>query len=96
VPTEWLDDYKGIADTVEVNVTLSLCLIGHHTLKMYGGVQVQLHRFLTSSVEGEWFTACLNCFVLGDRADWVPKQKTESPCCESLDGWERIWKEAVI
>lgn len=44
---------KGTGHMVEVNVRLSLCFVGHHTVKMYGGVQVQFHRVLTSSlVEG--------------------------------------------
>jgi hypothetical protein len=32
-----------------------LCLTKHHTIKMYEGVEVQLHVFLTSALdEGEW------------------------------------------
>jgi len=81
MPKAWLNDYKGRGDMLEVRIRLSLCLIEHHTMQMYGGVPVQLHRFLTSSLdEGEWFASCLDCFVLRDIAEWVPKQKTESPC----------------
>jgi hypothetical protein len=54
---------------LEVRIRLSLYFIEHHTMKMYGAVQVQLHRFLTSSLdEGEWFASWLNCFVLRDIA----------------------------
>jgi len=39
---------------VKVKVKLSLCLTKHHAICI-GGVEVQLHAFLTSAVdEGEW------------------------------------------
>jgi hypothetical protein len=42
--------------TTDVKVKLSLCLnIKHYAMKMYGGVDVQIHVFLTSAlVGGEW------------------------------------------
>jgi len=37
------------------NVKLSLCLINHNALKMYGEWKAQLHEFLTSALAlGEW------------------------------------------
>jgi hypothetical protein len=40
---------------IEVKVKLSLCLTKHHAMKMYWGVEVQLHPFLTSALAGdEW------------------------------------------
>jgi hypothetical protein len=34
---------------------LSLCLTKHHAMKMYWGVEVKLHAFLTSALNGgEW------------------------------------------
>jgi hypothetical protein len=74
MPTEWLNDYKGRGNILEVRISWSLCLIEHHTMRMYGGMQVQLHRFLASSL-----ASCLDCFVFRDMAEWVPKQKAESP-----------------
>jgi hypothetical protein len=35
---------------VKVKLKLSLCLTKHHPMKTYGGVEVQLHPFLTSAV----------------------------------------------
>jgi hypothetical protein len=41
----------------EVKLPLSLCLIKHHDMTTYGGVEVYLHAFLTSALyEGEGFT----------------------------------------
>jgi hypothetical protein len=34
------------------NVKLFLCLIKYHTMKMDGGVEVQLHAFLTLALDG--------------------------------------------
>jgi hypothetical protein len=36
-------------------VKLSLCSIEHHTMKMHGGVEVELRAFLISALhKGEW------------------------------------------
>jgi len=38
-----------------IKVNLSLCLIKHHVMKTYWGVEVQLHAFLTTALGGvEW------------------------------------------
>jgi hypothetical protein len=40
---------------VKVKVELSLCLIKHHAVKTYWGVEVYLQAFLTSALDGgEW------------------------------------------
>jgi hypothetical protein len=33
-------------------INLSLCLIKHHSVKMYRGLEVQLHAMLTSALYG--------------------------------------------
>jgi hypothetical protein len=34
------------------NVALSLWLMKHHAMKRYGGVEVQIHEFITSAPHG--------------------------------------------
>jgi hypothetical protein len=34
-------------------------------MKTYGGVDVQIHVFLTSALEGEWSASRSCCFILG-------------------------------
>jgi len=38
-----------------INVKLFMCLIKHHSMKAYGGVEVQLHPSFASALDGgEW------------------------------------------
>jgi hypothetical protein len=68
-------------------IKLSLCLINHHTIKTYCGVEVCLHSFLTSALDGsEWSPSCLGRFIsdthwVGPRAclDAVAKIKRFLP-----------------
>jgi hypothetical protein len=48
---------------------LSLCLTKYHAMKTIGGVEVQLHAFLTSALDGgEWSASHPGCFTPGERA----------------------------
>jgi hypothetical protein len=48
---------------------LFLCLTKHHTIKKYWGVEVQIHTFLTSALDGgEWPASCPGYFIAGARA----------------------------
>jgi len=59
-------------------VKLSLCLIRHHTMKMYEEMGIQLHTFLTFTLHrGEWLTSCHSHFT--------PMEKSASTC--HLRGW---------
>jgi hypothetical protein len=52
----------------KVKVKLSLCLTKYHAVKVYEGVVVQLHAFLTSAVDGdEWSASRPGRFTLGER-----------------------------
>jgi hypothetical protein len=57
----WLNDWL-----VKVNVKLSLCLTKHRAMKTYLGVEVELHAFLTSALDGgewtDWLT--VSCQVI--------------------------------
>jgi hypothetical protein len=40
-------------------ISQTQCLIRHHTMKKYWGMEVQLHAFSTSALEGsEWSASC--------------------------------------
>jgi hypothetical protein len=50
-----------------VRVNLSLCLIKHHAMKTYGGVEVHFHAFLNSVLEGdEWLASRPGRFIPGE------------------------------
>jgi hypothetical protein len=52
-------------------VHFSLCLIKHYirTMKTYGGVEVSLHAFLNSSLNGgQWSISHFGCFTSGEGA----------------------------
>jgi hypothetical protein len=61
-------DYETKLLTIQ-QVKLYLCLIKHHGMETYEGVEIQPHTFLTSALErGEWSTSCPDCFVSRERA----------------------------
>jgi hypothetical protein len=54
---------------LKVKVKLSLCLTKNHTMKTYWGVEVELHAFLTSALDGdEWSTSRPGRFTPRERA----------------------------
>jgi hypothetical protein len=59
-----------------VKLNLTLCLTKHHDMKMYWGVEVELHTFLNSGLDGgEWSASLLGRFnPPGERttgAHWI-------------------------
>jgi hypothetical protein len=67
----------------------SLRLIKYHGIKTYGGVDVWLHSFLTSALDGgEWSASLPGRFTLRKRAhdtylyeaEWDAEAKRISPC----------------
>jgi hypothetical protein len=48
-------DKNDVRETVNVKVKLSPCLAKYHAMKTYWGMEVYLHAFLTSALDGgEW------------------------------------------
>jgi len=41
----------------EVKAKFSLCLIKHHIRKIYGGIEVNVHAFITLVPDGGWWSA---------------------------------------
>jgi hypothetical protein len=73
----------------KVKLKLSLCLTKHHAMKMYWGVEVWLHAFLISALDGgEWSASRLGRFTPRERA----------PGTHWIGGWvgPRAVLEAVV
>jgi hypothetical protein len=45
-----------VSEYGEINVNVSLCLIKHHEVNKYGGVEIYFHIFLTSALDMVSFT----------------------------------------
>jgi hypothetical protein len=74
---------------VKVKVKLSLCLTMHHEMKTYWGVEVYLHAFLTSALDGgEWSASRPGRFTPKERA----------PGTHRIRGWvgPRAVPDAVV
>jgi len=53
-----------VARQVKVKLPLSFFLTEHHTLKVYWGVEIKLHPFLTCAIDGsEWSVSHPGCFI---------------------------------
>jgi hypothetical protein len=64
---------------------ISLCSVC--AMKTYGGVDVQIHTFLTSTlVRGEWSASCPGRFTPRERANWYPLVR-RLVGLQSLSGW---------
>jgi hypothetical protein len=47
---------------------MSLCLTKHHEVKMYWGMKIYLHAFLTSALDGDkWSASRPGRFTAGER-----------------------------
>jgi hypothetical protein len=54
-------------------VKLSLCLVKHHAMKTYVGVEVELHTILVSAIHGgEWSVSRPGHFNIRERAPDIP------------------------
>lgn len=76
------------------NLKLFICIIKHNAFKIYGGMEVKLHIYLTLALHrGKWFASCVSHFTPWERAsssncigDWkVPRA-----------GLSYAWNETLI
>jgi len=80
-----------IKPTFHALLKVFLCLTKHHTMKTCGVVKVQLHEFLTSSLdEGEWSTLhpCSSSRYPLDRSLGGPQSRSGLDSEKSLPGNE--------
>jgi len=74
------------------NVKLSMCLTKHHTSMTYGGVETELHVYLSSVLdECEWAASCPQ--ALYSRRKWLPPVYISQK-----DGWApepfcKLWQQ---
>ena len=62
-------------------VKLSLGLMNNLAMKMYEGLKVLLHAFLTLALAGgEWSASCPGHFT--------PREGAQCPFCKGLDGFQ--------
>jgi hypothetical protein len=60
-------NFMNLHKNLDVFMKLSLFLIKHHIMNMYGGVDVYFHIFLIPALnEGEWSASCFGCFTAGE------------------------------
>ena len=72
---------------IELGLRRPKCEVDHSTvwcckgvpvpaIKVYGGVEIQLHSFLTSALEGdEWSASCPESFLSGKDSPQLPPPK---------------------
>jgi hypothetical protein len=89
-------EYEWRDEKLKVKVKLSLCLIRHQTMKVYWGVDVLLHAFLTSALDGgDWSASNPRRFNPRERApgtQWIGgwvclPQSRSGRCGEEKSEW---------
>jgi hypothetical protein len=77
--SSWFPLMPTVRLRVRKRVNFSLCLTKHYSMKTYGGVDAQIHVFLTSALFGsEWCTSCLCRFTLRKKNCWCPLDRRPS------------------
>jgi hypothetical protein len=89
-------------------IKLSLCLIKHHAMKMYGRVKIKLHALLTTALDGrEWSASRLVPLPPGKGPHEPPGEEASGPTAgqKAVVNWtrtciyrkmflvQRIWSE---
>jgi hypothetical protein len=74
-----------------MKVNLSLCLTKHYATKAYGGVDVYIHVFVTSTlVEGEWSISRPCPFTPGEKAPVIHWMAGWVDPTTGLDDMEKV------
>jgi hypothetical protein len=82
---------RGKIGKEKVKKVMSLCLTKHYAMKMYEGVNVQIHAFLTFAlVGGEWSDSHPCRFIPGERAPgthWIRCWVGPTAGTEDMEKW---------
>jgi hypothetical protein len=74
---------------------MSLCLIKHHVMKTFVGMEVQLLEFSTSALDGgEWSAACPVALPLGKNPP-PPGTPWVGGCVGLIDGLDAVVKRKI-
>jgi hypothetical protein len=85
------------------NIKLFLCLIKHHIINKYEGVELELHSFLTSALHrGEWSASRpkeIAAESIGYKVGWTPdpvwrmygREKSLAACWELISDSTDVW-----
>jgi hypothetical protein len=72
----WLQSHVlNIRICLTIKVKLSLCLIKYYAMKTYGGVEVYVHAFLNSALDGGGIQIHVSVDLPREKSPWYPSNR---------------------